>query len=467
VARLLAAAIAVLLLPGSAGRAETLTEALSKAYLTNPDLKAARAALDAQNELRPQALGNWLPTVTVTGRLQHQVNSNPVTPLFTRNINGSNRVDDKIVQPGINQPITTGGSEFAKLRQAEDLIRQQRAVLLQAEETVLVNAATAFMAVLADSEQLGFQTANRDRLRDTAAAIERLVRVGDRTQADLSFVRARLAQADSVVTVTRSQLEQDRAFYRQVVGDMPGSLERPEPLAVLPPRLDDALALARDSNPNVVAAAFAERAAADGVDIATAALLPSLSANASWTRDNRVTVGGFPAQRNFNLNGPYDTAFVGLQLTVPLYQAGVDYSRVRQARKAASQQRFQLDSTRNAALAATSQVWSQRVAAEAAVGFNTTQVEAAKVAVDQYQREVAAGLRTILELLDSYQQLVGAQVALSQSSQTRIVTDFQLLANIGGLTARSLALPVAYYDAKGDYHAVKWKIFGLSVTAIE
>jgi outer membrane protein len=386
----------------------------------------------------------------------------------TRTINSlprdlpGNRINDRIAQPNLTQPITSGGGEFAKLRQAEDLIRQQRATLLQSEETLLANAVVAYTAVLADQEQLAFQIAYQERVRQATSTIARLVEVGDRTGADLAFAQARLAQAKASVATAQGQLDQDRATYVQVIGEAPGALKPPEPLTILPQKLDEAVVIAQDSNPNVVIADFAERAARDGVDIATSALLPSLSLNAFWQNDFRTTRQIGPV-----LNGPFDQGFVGLQLTVPLYQGGAEYSQIREAKKTAAQLRFQTDSARRAAIATVRQVWAQLETAQASITFNLEQVAAAQGAVAMYQRQLAVGLVTVLELLDSYQQLVGAQIGVSQARQSRIVADFQVLSAIGGLTARSLKLPVSYYDPKGDYKEVKWKIFGLSVQKLE
>ena len=47
------------------GWAQTLEEAMIAAYLTNPDLEAQRAALRATDELVPQALSDWRPTVAI------------------------------------------------------------------------------------------------------------------------------------------------------------------------------------------------------------------------------------------------------------------------------------------------------------------------------------------------------------------------------------------------------------------
>ena len=43
--------------------AQTIEEALSKAYLTNPGLQAARAELRATDESVNQAISNWRPNV--------------------------------------------------------------------------------------------------------------------------------------------------------------------------------------------------------------------------------------------------------------------------------------------------------------------------------------------------------------------------------------------------------------------
>ena len=450
------------LLASAAALGETLSDALAQAYGTNPDLRAARAALDVQNELRPQALAGWLPSVTITGSAQRAVNTNPVNSKFRSGFNGSNRVNDLIIQPGLSQPIANG-KQFPQLAQAEDLIRQQRAVLLQAEETVLGNAATAYMAVLADVQQLESQIANRDRLRQAASAIEKLLRIGAVTLADLALAKARLEQAEAAVAAAQSQLDQDRAAYITVIGVPPGTLRPPKPLALLPLHLAEASEIARNSNASVVAAGYALRAARDGVSVAEGALLPSLSAVANWNNDARVTQGGLGPP----LNGPYRFAFFGLQLTMPLYQGGADYSHVRQAKKTEMQLRFQLASARDTAVSMLRQAWAIRASAEAAVVFNTAQVEAAQLALTQYQRQFQAGLLSVIDLLTTYQQLVAAEIALSQAQQSRIVSDFQVMGAIGGLTARTLHLPVAYYDPEGDYREVKWKIFGLSVAPID
>src|ERR1700756_4821178 len=63
----LAGLIAILV--AAAPQAQTLTQALAEAYNTNPQLLAQRALLRATDELVPQALSFWRPTVNFTGQI--------------------------------------------------------------------------------------------------------------------------------------------------------------------------------------------------------------------------------------------------------------------------------------------------------------------------------------------------------------------------------------------------------------
>jgi len=66
--RICLAALLMAALGGGTAWAQSLTQALAEAYRTNPQLLAQRALLRATDELVPQALANWRPTVAFTGQ---------------------------------------------------------------------------------------------------------------------------------------------------------------------------------------------------------------------------------------------------------------------------------------------------------------------------------------------------------------------------------------------------------------
>lgn len=429
--------------------AQTLTEALSAAYLYSPALRSARRGLDIVNEKRPQALSAWAPTVTLNG-VGGYANTNIPTQAYRENNIGATG--------NFTLPITRGGGEYAGLRQAEHLIRAQRALLLASEQVVLGQAAQAYMDVVLAQAVVGFRAENLAALRRVLILIQRQMAVGDRTAVDAALAESRVANAEAQLAQARGQLEVSLATYRQAIGRAPVKLVMPQPLAILPPNLDEAVRAAEAGNPEVVAASYQLLAAQSDVEVQTAQLLPSLSIEATQFNSSQ-RIRGYRYQPSGNVSG----TTIELVVTVPLYQGGSEYAAVRIAKKTALQRADDLAVARVNAVAAATTAWRQREAAEATRRGFAGAVNANEKLNALNQRLTEAGQSTILEVLTALQDLVDAQVNRANAERDRIVAGFSVLISLGGLTARSLALPVPYYDPVGDYRQTRWRFWGLSV----
>jgi len=431
--------------------AETLPHALAEAYETNPSLRAARHALDITNEARPQALGNWLPTVSLGGGATRELTSGPR--------GYRNRADTFDGQAQVALPITHGGGEFAALRQADHQILAGRAQLLATEQTVLNDAAKAFMDLLTANLIVGYRAENVAALTRTVATLIRQMKAGDRTLTEVTLARSNLEAARGLLIQAQGVRDQSRATYQQIIGVPAAELAMPKPLTVLPHDLTEAAALAEQANPAVVAAINQWHAAEDGVEVQGAQLLPSLAFIAT-----RQVAASF--MRPPNVIGPdgitRNTTF-GVQLTIPLYQAGQEYSALRTAKKTVAQRQDEVQVARTGASALATQAWSQRSTAEATLAILETRLAENRSLVEQYRTLLEAGLVTILEVVTGYQGLVNAEIDFATARHDRILADFAVLGSVGGLTARTLGLAVQYYDEKGDYRRVKWGVFGLAI----
>src|SRR5690606_773136 len=105
--------------------------------------------------------------------------------------------------------------------------------------------------------------------------------------------------------------------------------------------------------------------------------------------------------------------------------------------------------------------WEALQTALAQIQSFEAQVQAAEIALEGVRQEAQVGARTVLDVLDAEQELLDAQVSLVTARRDRVVAAFQLLAAVGRLTARDLALPVTYYDVEEHYREVRGKWFGL------
>lgn len=452
------AAIAATLLAGTgAAWADTLFGAMEKAYTTNPTLNKARAGLRATDEQVPQALSGWRPTVTLGADLGRNWNESLVKNQFGPG--ASHRKSDQYtgdMSITLSQPLFRGFRTTEATKAADARVDAGRQSLLQTEQEVLFNVVSAYMDVYAGRQLVSLQKQNVAALQGQLKAANERFNVGEITKTDVAQARSSLAAAKSSLVNAQASLAQDVATYLQLVGNEPGKLSYPK-IVNLPKSLQAALATAGEINPRILAQAFVEIATQHDIGVERSALLPSASLNAS-------------AQMSDNLDDQYygnSQASVSASLRVPLYEAGLAYSQVRQAKQLASQQRIAVIEVARAVRQAVAASWNAFVALGDIIKNAKTQVAAAQLALDGVQQEYKAGTRTTLDVLNAQSELISARVTLVNAEKNRVVAAYQLMAATGKLTAHDLGLGVAIYDPEQNYRRVRDKWFGTGVETVE
>jgi len=427
--------------------AQTIEDALAKAYLNNPTLLSARAGLRATDEAVPQALSNWRPTVEVTSSIGAEVQkSNTGTETDVRQ---SRRPKDLGIS--LTQPLFRGGRTLAATSGAENEIRAARARLLESEQSILLQAATAYLNVYRDQAVLKLNTNNEEVLQRQLDATRDRFEVGEITRTDVHQAEARLARSRADRIQSEGDLEISRANYLNIVGEpAPEALTLPTMQLSLVETAEEAVQIAVVNNPAVIAAEFDRRQAMDNVDEVWGELLPELELTASSTRELQTTTE----------NSARTTHEITLNLTVPIYQQGEVYSRLREARQDAAESTLTIDTERRDAAEAATQAFKSLVTARAQVDAFTTQIDANLVAHEGVTREAAVGSRTVLDILDAEQELLDARVSHVRSERDELVAAFELLNAMGRLTAKDLGLTVDLYDPREHYKEVRDKWFG-------
>jgi len=147
-------------------------------------------------------------------------------------------------------------------------------------------------------------------------------------------------------------------------------------------------------------------------------------------------------------------------LTVPLYQSGAVYSRLREARQSVAEQRLKTRQARRDAIEEATRSWEALQAARARIVAFRSEIQAAEVALEGVQREAVVGSRTVLDVLDAEQELLDAKVDFARAQRDEMVAIFELNVALGKMTAKHLKLPVEIYDPEDHYREVREKAFG-------
>ena len=425
--------------------AETMAQAMAAAYLSNPVLLAERAALRASDEQVPQALSGWRPTVTVTGDLG-KADVKSESSFFT-----SEEVrTPSSISINITQPLYRGGRTVAQTRRAENLVLADRERLVDAEQNVLLEVATAYMDVLRDRAVLKLAMNNEQRLRRQLEAAQDRFDVGEVTRTDVAQAEARVANAVAERVGAKAELTAAGASYLNVVGSLPRELASPPILTYLPRTEKEAREIAVEFNPTIRRAIYIERAARADIAIQFGVLLPRLELTAEMSRIEDA------ASRNSLTTRKQISA----QLTVPLYQSGSEHAQVRATREVASQRRIEIEEARRSVLETTTLWWETLVTARAQITAFREAVRAAEIALDGVEQEAAVGSRTTLDVLDAEQELFLVRVDLVRAEHDDVVASFTLEAVIGRLTAANLGLPVEAYDPTRHYLKVRDMFWG-------
>jgi outer membrane protein len=351
-----------------------------------------------------------------------------------------------------SQTLFNGEQTANKVRQAESQVLAARETLRVMEQSVLLAAATVYMDVSRDTANLEVQQNNYHVLERTLTDTRNRFAAGQVTDTDVAQSEAQLAAGEASLDAAQSTLMTTRANYRRVIGNDPANLAPAMPVDRLSPStLASAIAVGAEQNPNVTAALYGVDVAQLQVKISEGALWPTLGVQGSLER-----------QLSANVTTPrLYTNTVMLNLSMPIYQGGTEYSAIRQNKEAVGQQRLNVDQVRDQARADVVQAWGQLLAAKAQVSAAERQGAASERALNGVQNEARAGQRTTLDVLNAQQALVSARVSLITAQHDRVVASYSLLSAVGRLSAQVLNLPVSIYDPSVHYHQVRDTWFGL------
>ncbi|MEN6543141.1 TolC family outer membrane protein [Parvibaculum sp.] len=436
--------------------AENLVDALSAAYQSNPDLQSQRAQQRATDEQVPQALAGWRPTVTAQGTYAATRSRANLKAPAGASLDANSRPLTGSVT--LSENLFAGGRTVNSTAQAEHVVEAGQNSLLSAEQATLLNAVAAYMNVIRDQGVVDLNKNNVEVLKRQLEQTQDRFRVGELTRTDVAQSEARLSGAKTGLRQAEAQLTASRASYEKIVGHGPADLVKPAAVANLPQSEDQARAYAERNNPDLKAARASEAASRAAVSVAKGALLPTFDVQAQYqyARDPSSSALSSATVRTSD-----ESSIMGV-LTIPLYQSGAEYSKVRAAKEQASAALMQIASVQRLVDEAVRDAWEQLLAARSNIVSSQEQVKANEIALEGVKQEEQVGSQTTLDVLNAEQELLNARVTLVSAERDEVVASYNLLAATGQLTARQLQLPVKYYDPQVNADEVrdKWIGFG-------
>lgn len=432
-------------------RAETIFEALGEAYTSNPDLQAQRAYLRAIDENVAIAKSGYRPSIDLTGGYAE-----------THNNNDSDNTDEgskaSSVGAKITQPIFSGLSTYHSVKAADSQARAGQYNLYNYEQSIFLSASEAYLNVVRDEAILDLQKSNEKLLKKQLDETTERFNVGELTRTDVAQARSSLSQAIANRISAEGNLQVSRAIYEQIIGKQPSNLSEPDNIRdFLPKDFKQALDYTMNNNYEILAAKRTLEANEYTVKANYGALMPQISASAEAAQ----------SKNDPRYTGLDDTTInsveFGVNLTVPLYDAGENRAKIRQSKYNKWQAYEQVLSAERAAVSNITGYWESMVANDAMIKALQDQVSANEIALDGVKKEEALGNRTILDVLNAFQSLLDSQVEVVKARREYYLSAMQVMQAMGKLTAENLKLDVEIYHPKEYYKETRDKWLSLSI----
>jgi outer membrane protein len=424
--------------------AESLPEALVKAYQSSPQLNADRARQRGADENVPQALAGYRPQIVASLSAGLQA---------VRDLLPDNTVQGATLRPWtigltVTQVLFNGFKTANSVRVAEFQVQSGREALRNTGQGVLLDAVTAYMNVLANEALAEAQRTNVAVLREIQATTKKRLDAGDVTPTDTAQAEARLSRGLADLNAADVALAISKATYTQVIGEAPAQLV---PAATVDRLSPVTLAAATDTagheHPVVLGAGYDVDVAQTTIKVAESTLLPTVAvqANVSRSKESDSTLGTFGT----------DQASILGQINVPLYDGGTAASQTRQAKELASQSRLVLEQVRNQTRTAVVSAWVSNEGTKIALTAAESEVRAAGVALQGVRREAQGGQRTTIDVLNAQQDLTNARSRQIQAQRDRVIASYTLLSAVGRLDVHVLNLNTPDYLPEVHYHQVR------------
>jgi adhesin transport system outer membrane protein len=410
--------VAAALSAASVAHAQSLSESVSLAVTTNPKVETIihnREGVDS--ELR-RARGLYLPQIDLHSSIGPEYTDN----ILTVGTNGQHmRTEFEAV---LTQKLYDGGATTAEVDRQKARSKSAAYRIRENADSVGLDAVEAHLDIVRLRKILAFADENVRVHRGLLDRVQQRSSSGAGRGADVAQAATRLEQAEAARDETRGLLQDAEARYLIVVGRPAGTLEEAVlPPGMLPASVDDSILALQKSNPIVKAREADIDAAEAGVDAADAKFDPVITFEVGGMHDHNVD--GFP--------GRDDEARALVVLHWNLYAGGSDianresaYAQVEQAKTT------RLEALRQAELDVR-QAWS---AYESAMRRLPPLKASAEHNVDvrnAYDQQFQVSQRTLLDLLDSQNELFQSQTRLITDQEQVVFNGFRILAVQGTL----------------------------------
>ena len=397
----------------------TLAEAITQTIQTNPDILIdANRKLSVDEEVK-QAKGGYYPKVDLNLGIGREWSENISTfgkpghdDVLTRRESGLT----------LSQLLYDGSATSSEVNRQKSRSSSASRKVMGTSEQIGLKAIETYLDVLRRGELLKLAQDNLEAHDKTFGQIKVRSEGGIGRKVDLDQAQARLSLSQANVVSAEANLRESNISYNRVVGVMPDALVKPTPVDA-PASVDDALKIALENHP-ILRSAMADIEATRAQKSAAESLLKprvNLELGTGWNRD----LAGIDFKNN--------NAYAMVRMRYNLFNGGSDQARISAAGIQTQEAIEVLNRTQRQVEESLRLSWNSLLTAQDRLPKLKATAEAAERTRDGYIKQFNIGQRTLLDLLDSENELYNGRANYLEAQYIDLFSRYRLMADLGRL----------------------------------
>lgn len=415
-----------------ASQAENLLQVYQQARISNPDLRSSAADRDAAFEKINEARSPLLPQLGLGADYAWNSGYRDNSGVRSNTTSGSLQLTQVLFDM----------SKWRALTLQEKTAGIQDVTYQTAQQTLMLNTATAYFNVLRAIDSLSYTEAQKQSIYRQLDQTTQRFNVGLVAITDVQNARA---QYDSVLASevsARNELDNALETLRQVTGNYYPSLaslnidrfqtEKTQPVNAL-------LKEAESRNLSLLSARLSQDLAREQIRSAETGHMPTVGLTASTGLTNSRYSGDRAAQSASSTDSITGSNQVGLSFSLPLYSGGSVTSQVKQAQYAYVSASEQLESAHRSTVQTVRSSFNNVNASISSINAYKQAVVSAQSSLDAMEAGYQVGTRTIVDVLDATTTLYNAKQQLSDARYNYLINQLNIKSALGTLNEQDLA----------------------------
>lgn len=412
-------------------QAENLIQVYKQARESNPDLRKSAAERNAAFEKINESRSPLLPQLGLNAGYNHSHGERYSNGVNKNSTSGSLALTQTIFDM----------SKWRVLTLQEKQADIQDVTFQTAEQTLMLNTATAYFQVLRAIDALSYTEAQKQAVYRQLDQTTQRFNVGLVAITDVQNARANFDNVMASEVTARNNLDNALESLRQVTGTYYpelASLNIKRFSTKSPQNVNDLLKEAEKRNLALLAARLSQDLAREQIKSAQTGYMPVINLTASSSISNTK----YDGQKTIK-NPQYDNVndgqnAVGVSLNLPLYSGGATNSQVKQAQYNFVSASEQLESAHRNVVQTVRSSFNNISASASSVEAYKQVVVSAQSSLDAMEAGYQVGTRTIVDVLTATTTLYDAKQQLSGARYDYLINQLKIKSALGTLNENDL-----------------------------